>query len=220
LRKIAAVEALQRSDEMAMQESPATLGDVLYADKSKARGSEKEWADLVRAIAGGNQLALHALYERAHRVVFTLSMRITSSRETAEEVTLDVFHDVWRKASGYDPANGTVLGWIMNQARSRAIDRVRFEQRKKRTAPDGADESAASESPDLLEIKQQAVALQVALSVLTPQEKQAIEAAYFSELTYAEVAQRLNQPLGTIKTRIRSALQKLRQALAATEEAR
>jgi len=108
----------------------------------------------------------------------------------------------------------------MNQARSRAIDRVRFEQRKKRTAPDGADESAASESPDLLEIKQQAVALQVALSVLTPQEKQAIEAAYFSELTYAEVAQRLNQPLGTIKTRIRSALQKLRQALAATEEAR
>jgi len=203
-----------------MQESPATLGDVLYADKSKARGTEKEWADLVRAIAGGNQLALHALYQRAHRVVFTLSMRITSSRETAEEVTLDVFHDVWRTASGYDPANGTVLGWIMNQARSRAIDRVRFEQRKKRTAPDGADESAASESPDLLEIKQQAVALQVALSVLTPQEKQAIEAAYFSELTYAEVAQRLNQPLGTIKTRIRSALQKLRQALAATEEAR
>jgi len=94
LRKIAAVEALQRSDEMAMQESPATLGDVLYADKSKARGTEKEWADLVRAIAGGNQLALHALYQRAHRVVFTLSMRITSSRETAEEVTLDVFHDV------------------------------------------------------------------------------------------------------------------------------
>ena len=59
-------------------------------------------------------------------------MRITANRETAEELTLDVFHDVWRRASRYDPGGGTVLGWIMNQARSRAIDRLRFEQRKKR----------------------------------------------------------------------------------------
>src|SRR3546814_5426107 len=60
-------------------------------------------------------------------------MRITANRETAEELTIDVFHDVWRRASGYDAANGTVLGWIMNQARSRAIDRLRFENRKKRS---------------------------------------------------------------------------------------
>ena len=59
-------------------------------------------------------------------------MRITANRETAEEVTLDVFYEVWRKASTYDPANGSVVGWIMNQARSRAIDRLRFDQRKKR----------------------------------------------------------------------------------------
>ena len=58
-------------------------------------------------------------------------MRITANRETAEEVTLDVFHDVWRKASTYDPANGSVVGWIMNQARSRAIDRLRFDQEEK-----------------------------------------------------------------------------------------
>src|SRR5687767_8362926 len=106
----------------------ATLGDVLYA-KSKDPVLEQEWATLVRAIAAGDQLALHALYERAHRPVFTLIMRITANRETAEELTVDVFHDVWRRASRYDPANGTVLGWIMNQARSRAIDRVRFEKR-------------------------------------------------------------------------------------------
>ena len=73
------------------------------------------------------------LYEMAHRVVFTLIMRITANRETAEELTVDVFHDVWRRASRYDAANGTVLGWIMNQARSRAIDRLRFESRKKRS---------------------------------------------------------------------------------------
>ena len=64
--------------------------------------------------------------------MFTLIVRITNNRETAEELTLDVFHDVWRRASTYDSAGGSVVGWIMNQARSRAIDRLRFEQRKKR----------------------------------------------------------------------------------------
>lgn len=109
-----------------------TLGDILYADKAKFRVSEEEWLSLVRAVAGGDQRALHSLYERTHRIVFTLIVRITMNRETAEEVTLDVFYDVWRKASTYDPANGSVVGWIMNQARCRAIDRLRFDQRKKR----------------------------------------------------------------------------------------
>ena len=111
---------------------PATLGDVLYA-KSKAPATEQEWVALVESIAAGDQLALHALYERSHRVVFTLIVRITANRETAEELTIDVFHDVWRRAPRYDAANGTVLGWIMNQARSRAIDRLRFDNRKKRS---------------------------------------------------------------------------------------
>src|ERR1041384_2417011 len=114
------------------QERPATLGDVLYA-KSKAPVPEQDWATLVQAIAAGDQLALHALYEMAHRVVLTLMIRTPANRETAEELTIDVFHDVGRHASRYDPANGTVLGWIMNQARSRAIDRLRFERRKKRS---------------------------------------------------------------------------------------
>jgi RNA polymerase sigma-70 factor (ECF subfamily) len=200
-------------------ESPATLGDVLYAGKSKAPASEQDWVNLVHSIAAGDQLALHALYERAHRVVFTLIVRITSNRETAEELTLDVFHDVWRRASRYDAANGTVLGWIMNQARSRAIDRLRFEQRKKRVNGDGSEAlpqaEAAADERDVLELKQQGEALRAALSVLTPDERQAIEAAFFSGLTHAEAAARLNQPLGTVKTRIRSGLHKLRQALAA-----
>jgi len=94
--------------------------------------SEKDWVSLVRSIAGGDQGALRTIYEQTHRIVFTLMVRITKNRETAEEVTVDVFHDVWRRASTYDPSNGPVIGWIMNQARSRAIDRLRFEQRKKR----------------------------------------------------------------------------------------
>src|SRR4029453_17053447 len=94
---------------------------------------EEAWLQLVRAVPGGDQRALHSLCEQTHRIVFTLIMRIINNRETAEEVTLDVFHDVWRRASTYDPANGSVVGWVMNQARCRAIDGLRFDQRKKRS---------------------------------------------------------------------------------------
>ena len=198
-------------------QSPATLGDVLYA-KSKAVVPEEDWAALVRSIATGDQLALHALYERAHRMVFTLAMRITANRETAEELTVDVFHDVWRRAAGYDAANGTVLGWIMNQARSRAIDRLRFDSRKKRGSGGGMEQQQpepVADPRDVLELREQAELLRAALEVLTPAERQAIETTFFGGLTHAEAAARLNLPLGTIKTRIRSGLHKLRQALAA-----
>ena len=198
------------------QQTPATLGDVLYA-KSKAPVPEQDWAALVQSIAAGDQLALHALYEMAHRIVFTLAMRITANRETAEELTVDVFHDVWRRASGYDPANGTVLGWIMNQARSRAIDRLRFENRKKRS--DGGDvqplAEAAADPCDAVELREQRDSLHKALAALTAGERQAIETTFFAGFTHAEAAARLNQPLGTIKTRIRSGLHKLRHALPA-----
>ena len=201
-----------------MQKPPATLGDVLYA-KSKAPVSEEDWAMLVRSIAAGDQLALHALYERAHHIVFTLIVRITANRETAEELTIDVFHDIWRRASGYDAANGTVLGWIMNQARSRAIDRLRFESRKKRKhgGVEQSDEVVA-DPHDVLELREQGEWLRAALVALTPDERQAIEATFFAGLTHAEAAARLNQPLGTIKTRIRSGLHKLRRALTTDAE--
>jgi RNA polymerase sigma-70 factor (ECF subfamily) len=198
------------------QKSPATLGDVLYA-KSKAPVPEQDWATLVQSIAAGDQLALHALYERAHRIVFTLVLRITANRETAEELTIDVFHDVWRRASGYDAANGTVLGWIMNQARSRAIDRVRFENRKKRSHDGDVQPvaEAAADPHDVLALRQQGESLRAALTALTPDERQAIETTFFAGLTHAEAAARLKQPLGTIKTRIRSGLHKLRHRLTA-----
>jgi RNA polymerase sigma-70 factor, ECF subfamily len=201
------------------QQAPATLGDVLYAN-SRAPAPEQERATLVQSIAAGDQLALHALYERAHRIVFTLVMRITANRETAEELTIDVFHDVWRRASGYDPENGTVLGWIMNQARSRAIDRLRFESRKKRSHCGDVQPLAevAADPRDVIELREQGESLRAALAALTPDERQAIEITFFAGLTHAEAAARLNQPLGTIKTRIRSGLHKLRQTLTAETE--
>ena len=110
-----------------------------------------------------------------------------------------------------------MVGWIMNQARSRAIDRLRFEQRKKRIN-DPADSpcvvGAASGPQEIFAAREQGRLLRHALEALTPQERQAIETAFFSELTYSEVATRLNLPLGTVKTRIRSGLEKLRQGFA------
>ena len=201
--------------ERRQHSSTATLGDVLYA-KAKDLVPEQEWIALVRAIAGGDQAALHALFARAHRLVFTLAVRITASPETAEELTIDVFHDVWRNASRYDDANGTVLGWIMNQARSRAIDRVRFENRKKRNGGGDAHSpcEAVADPHDVMELEEQRESLRAALKSLTVDERQAIETTFFAGLTHAEAAARLNQPLGTIKTRIRSGLHKLRHALA------
>jgi RNA polymerase sigma-70 factor, ECF subfamily len=194
------------------QKPPATLGDVLYA-KSKASVPEQEWVRLVQAIAGGDQFALHHLYEMAHRVVFTLAMRITANREIAEELTVDVFHDVWRRASHYDTEKGTVLGWIMNQARSRAIDRLRFESRKKRSGDLQPPAEVAADPCDVLDLHEQEKSLRAALAMLTPDERLAIETTFFAGLTHAEAAARLKQPLGTIKTRIRSGLHKLRRVL-------
>lgn len=198
----------------------ATLGDVLYATP-KDPPPERDWERLVQAIANGDQLALNDLYERAHRVVFTSLVRITANRQTAEELTIDVFHDVWRGASRYDAEAGTVLGWIMNQARSRAIDRLRFEGRQKRTPGTEVPPEAepAADPHDVLEMQQQGVSLRTALTGLTPYEREAIEATFFGGMTYAEAAAHLNQPLGTIKTRIRSGLHKLRDALGGEPEA-
>jgi RNA polymerase sigma-70 factor, ECF subfamily len=196
-----------------------TLGDLLYANKTQAPVPEKDWVALVQSIGRGDQLALHALYAQTHRIVFTLIMRITGNRETAEELTVDVFHDVWRRASAYTPEGGSVVGWILNQARSRAIDRLRFDQRKKRvdSHTDGPPGVAAERSPqEAFDAREEGRLLRHALEALTPQERQAIETAFFSELTYKEVAARLDQPVGTVKTRIRSGLSKLRQLLGGT----
>jgi len=202
-----------------VQEPPATLGDVLYA-KAKPPVEEREWVTVVRSITAGDQLALHTLYEMAHRVVFTLAMRIVANRETAEEITIDVFHNIWREASRYDAANGPVLAWIMNQARSRAIDRLRFDNRKKRTP--GSDTQPPAEPVadphDVLELRKQGESLRAALAVLTPEEREAIETTFFGGLTHTEAAERLHQPLGTVKTRIRSGLYKMRHALTSEGE--
>jgi RNA polymerase sigma-70 factor (ECF subfamily) len=196
-------------------DSVGTLGALLYGNKSSLGIPEADWAVLVRAIAAGDAGALRALYDRSHRLVFTLALRLCADRATAEEVTVDVFHDVWRRAGSYDPNVGTVVAWLMNQARSRSLDRVRHEQRLKRTAPAEGPELAPLFPNDGSAIEQAEAArrLRAALARLSLRERQAIETAYFGEMSHAEAAAHLDAALGTIKTRIRSGLSKLRLAL-------
>ena len=106
----------------------ATLGDVLYADQPEELLTERDWVVLVNYVAAGDQRALRQLYERTHRLVFSLIVRIIHTRETAHDLTVDVFHDIWRKAPAYDPSEGSVVGWIMNLARTKARERLRLDQ--------------------------------------------------------------------------------------------
>jgi len=194
-----------RDNRFDKHESDTTLGDLLYANKSNAPIPEKDWVRLIRWIAAGDPLALHTLYERTHPIVYTLIVRIINNRETAEELTLDVFYDVWRKASDFDPARGSVVGWIMNQARSKAISRLPVEREDAR--------SAADPLPRPTHVEEQARTLRTALEVLTAEERRAIETTFFLEMNCEEVAVRLDQPVDTVKTQIRFGLGKLREKL-------
>lgn len=211
------VSVTGQSEASRADPAPKTLGDLLYADITQARVPEDAWVALVRAMAVGDQRALQSLYARTHCLVFTFLARMLGDRRSAEELTVDTFHVAWCRAAEYDPADGTVLGWIMNQARSRGIDRLRYEQRKKRTAPplteDAFGADGTDSTGDATEALQQGQVLRKCLGTLTAGEREAIEAAFFLELSYPEVAARLNWPLGTVKTRIRSGLEKLRRAL-------
>lgn len=100
----------------------STLGALLYADADKVRVAEQDWVGLIESIAAADASALHELYERAHRIVFTLLVRLTHNLEVAEQLTVDVFHEIWSRAARYDAAEESVLGWIMNHTRSKAID--------------------------------------------------------------------------------------------------
>jgi len=117
--------------------SPGTLGAVLYANNPKVVIPEADWLELVRSIDDSDQHALHRLYERSHRVVFTVAALVTGDREAAEQATLDVYSDIWRRAAFFDAERDTVLGWIMKHARSRALELAGPEQRGKRGMPRG-----------------------------------------------------------------------------------
>jgi RNA polymerase sigma-70 factor (ECF subfamily) len=174
-------------------------------------------------MAGHDADALAEIYDRHARAVYSLALRIVGEQAEAEDVVQDVFSQAWGQASRYTPDRGPVVAWLLTMTRSRAIDRIRA--RRARPDAEAADEtqlSGLTDSAQLQDLRlltsEQVGQLRGALARLPALQRVAIEMAYFEGLTQSEIAARLDEPLGTVKTRVRLALLKLREAL--TESAR
>jgi RNA polymerase sigma-70 factor, ECF subfamily len=172
---------------------------------------------IIQRIARQDRAALEQLYDRYSRVLYALAYRIIGVAEEAEEVVLDVFTQVWKIASSYDRQKSRVDTWLFMQTRSRSLDRLRKLKRKTLTQEVSAkvvgESSSGIEPLEEAVIRERRQQVSLAIQQLSEEQKQVIELAYFQGLTCAEIAARIGIPLGTAKTRIRLALNKLRRAI-------
>jgi len=184
---------------------------------------------LVTRAAGGDERALGELYDRFGGMAFSLACAIVGDHADAEEVVADAFAQIWRSAAGFDPGRGSVTAWIATIVRTRALDLVRARKRRARVLADAAvvtDEGETLvipptlESPDRgAELTETRALVQRSLAELPAPQRRVIELAYFGGLSQSEIAEQLSEPLGTVKTRMRSAMEKLRHALRPLMEA-
>ncbi len=181
------------------------------------RARDQHLVSLIGRAAQGDEMALRVLYDETSSLVYSLVMRILRDQFAAEEVTIDVYAQAYRQAPSYDPGRGAPSAWLLMMARSRALDRLRAESRRRnREQPletAAAIPSTAVDPEAWSAAADQRRAVQAALAVLTPEQRQAIEMAYYSGLSHSEIAARLGQPLGTVKTRIRTGMILLREQL-------
>jgi RNA polymerase sigma-70 factor (ECF subfamily) len=174
--------------------------------------------DLLELISGRNRDALAELYDRYGRRVFALAVRILNDPVSSEEVTQDVFLSVWRRGSSYSAAKGKFTTWLFSIAHNRTIDELRKRRRDRNRQNDDINDHLHIESTEISPLEN-AVAqseyakVRDAMADLPAEQRQVVELSYFKGLTQAEIAERTGQPLGTVKTRMRLALKKLRNAL-------
>jgi RNA polymerase sigma-70 factor, ECF subfamily len=182
------------------------------------RGAED--ARLVRRMASGEREALAELYGRFSRPLYATALRILNDATEAQDVVHDVFITLWEKASAFAVERGTAFSWAVTLTRNRAIDRLRSRRRRaellEQSVPGdlGYNEDGGAEAGDVADVQDQARAVRAAVATLPSDQKRALELAFFGGLTQQEVAERLREPLGTVKARIRRGLTKLRDTLA------
>ena len=190
-----------------------------YTDKSLLRSEQPNDRDveLLKAIAAKDDGALGRLYDGYRLILFGVLMRILNNREEAEDVLQEVFLQVWRRAGDFDENRGRPFTWLVTLARSRGIDRLRSLASRERVAMAGANEASEEVSDaatDAIRSEQRGV-VNDALSQLPEDQKRPLMLAYFDGLTQSEIAMQLGAPLGTVKTRMRSGMKKLRELLSA-----
>ena len=185
--------------------------------------AEDPGAEMVRlaaAMAQGDKAALGRLYDLLGRPLYSLALRITGDAAEAQDVVQDVFLQLWHKASDYQPARGSYFSWAATLTRNRALDRVRMRKRRGEIVRDSAEDIQPARTDDQLDsgdalwLREKAGAVRGALAGLPEEQRTAIELAFFSGLTQQQIAERLGDPLGTVKARIRRGLLRLRDSLA------
>lgn len=190
-----------------------------------ARAERTAWdRTLIQRMAAGDQNALGDLYDHWRTVVFAVVFRIVGDAEDAEELLEDTFWQAWRQAPKYQPDRGSVATWLLTIARSRALDRARAEGRRSVAQPaDGqsapwANERISEPASMGAERREEARIVRAAVFELPVEQRETLELAYFGGLSQTEIADRLTLPLGTVKTRLRLALRKLRDRLSVLRE--
>jgi RNA polymerase sigma-70 factor (ECF subfamily) len=178
---------------------------------------EAALAALVARAAEGDQRAIAALYDETSALVYGLALRILRDQQAAEDVTIDVYTQVYRQVTSYDGNRGTPSAWLLTLTRSRALDRLRQEAQRRAREEPFVDEmylpslTAGPEEWSLTTERRRLV--QRALARLTAEQRQVIDLAYYAGLSHTEIAAQLGQPLGTVKTRIRTGIMQLRDYL-------
>lgn len=175
---------------------------------------------LVEALEARDERAIEALYDRYGDYVYSVCIRMVGDVQLAEDLSQEVFLRLWRRPDLYDTSRGRFITWLLSVARNRAIDerrsrgrRFRHESPPSESTEEVLESAPTSETRDVAIVSEERVVVQRALAKLPPEQRLAIELAYFGGYTQQEIAQGLRQPLGTVKTRIRLGLQKLRQLL-------
>ena len=174
--------------------------------------------ELLRRISEQDHKAVAEFYDQVAGVLFSTAMRILRDTHDAEEVLQDVFVQVWNKAGDFDPALGTPLHWTLSITRHRCIDRLRSRQRRSRLTEQMTEEAdigsaPSNRAPEHLLSTAELTAVREAVQSLPEDQRAAIEMAFFGGLSHAEIAESLNEPLGTVKARIRRGMMKLREQL-------
>jgi len=182
-----------------------------------ASSRSTEGAALIARIAAGDRDAFGRFYDAFAALVFGLIRRILRDQQAAEEVLQDVFWQIWREAPHYDPDRGSPEAWLLMRARTRAIDKLRSIRRREKTFVTPVDEAIARPGERAADsagmVAEDRRTLDAALAELPPAQRRVIELAFFEGLTQSEIAARLGEPLGTVKTRARLGLERLRGVL-------
>jgi RNA polymerase sigma-70 factor, ECF subfamily len=195
------------------EDQPAPAGPAVSREEAGV-----DLAELLRRSGNGDEAAFAALYDATSAKVYGVTVRVSRSPEIAAEVIQEVYLMAWQQASRFDPARGTVLGWLCTLAHRRAVDRIRQvarERDREQTYENRRAETPADETWQEVEQALDTREVRAGLEALTPLQREAVSLAYYQGCTYQEVAQRLEIPLGTAKARIRDGLNRLRTALGA-----